>query len=312
MTDLFITQLVKQPGVYRINVLNCGDLVLDWSDLINPTCPVNPTHLFPVIIAHFRVKVTSTSNQSQLIQNIQTFVQQALDKFAKNPKLHATNQATYTVDYIHSNYAVFFKLPYYPDLIRFNQLTYRLDWSNLLFWAIINRHDSNLIRELAKYISPKTFIAPRLTPLHLAVIYQEFEIVQTLVDLFPESHRKQLINQLTPEGTSALHYAVRYNSPKIVEYLLNEGANVDQRDDFGGKTPLVYAIMNSNLPLIQMLIIYGADPFLEFEVEIDDNFTSYNYLDLVTEVYSNVISHKNKERIKKLLNSQRDIPSDSE
>ncbi|XP_051159489.1 ankyrin-3-like isoform X2 [Leptopilina boulardi] len=61
---------------------------------------------------------------------------------------------------------------------------------------------------------------------------------------------------------TALHYAVREEKTKIVEFLLKEGADVNcsTRDKF---TPLHYAVALENLEISQLLLEHGADVNVE-------------------------------------------------
>jgi ankyrin repeat protein len=61
-------------------------------------------------------------------------------------------------------------------------------------------------------------------------------------------------------GESALHLAILTNQEKIVELLLNNGANPDLRNDFG-RTALHYAAMKGDIKLTKLLIDAKANIF---------------------------------------------------
>lgn len=292
MSNSLISNLIKRPGNHQVLVLNCGGLVLKskWKLSDDVTCPIDPNHFFPVVIDSFQIKIDATSDQTELTRLINERIELKVTEFDKNPKLTSkllSIQRTYTKDQVHSNYQHFLNLPYYKILLKSNNLAYSVSWSELLFWSIINRQQ-NLIAKIAQYANLEQPIDSRgmnMSPLHLAVLYGQLEAVETIVKLFPLAKRERMINQLTSDQVSALHYAVRYNYEKIAECLLDAGADVDQRDSFGGKTPLVYAIMNGNLNLMQVLIAHGANVHLTFDVKFDNDIHEYTYKDLVSYMY---------------------------
>ncbi len=61
-------------------------------------------------------------------------------------------------------------------------------------------------------------------------------------------------------GESALHLAILTNQEKIVELLLNNGANPDLRNDFG-RTALHYAAMKGDIKLTKLLVDAKANIF---------------------------------------------------
>jgi ankyrin len=62
-----------------------------------------------------------------------------------------------------------------------------------------------------------------------------------------------------PDGTTALHWAVRANDLDAAQRLLKAGANPDAANRYG-ITPLSLAAENSSAPLIQALLQAGAQP----------------------------------------------------
>jgi len=60
-------------------------------------------------------------------------------------------------------------------------------------------------------------------------------------------------------GYSALHYAVFYNHRSIVEYLLDEGANIDIIANTG-LTPLMWGVDRGHVELVGFLLECEADP----------------------------------------------------
>jgi uncharacterized protein len=67
------------------------------------------------------------------------------------------------------------------------------------------------------------------------------------------------VNAPGPDGTSALHWAVRYNDLELAEQLLAAGADAATANRYG-VTPLYLAALNGSAPMIERLLAAGADP----------------------------------------------------
>jgi len=67
------------------------------------------------------------------------------------------------------------------------------------------------------------------------------------------------VNAVAPDGTTALHRAVRADDLPQVETLIRAGANVKSADRYG-ITPLYLAAVNGNAAIIKRLLDAGADP----------------------------------------------------
>ena len=80
-----------------------------------------------------------------------------------------------------------------------------------------------------KFTDPSIETIDQYTPLQLAVVHRNLELVQTLVN-----QPKVDPNKLTTHGT-ALHLAVYHNCIPIVQYLIDNGAVVDIIDKDGKK-----------------------------------------------------------------------------
>ena len=68
------------------------------------------------------------------------------------------------------------------------------------------------------------------------------------------------IDEKDMQGLSALHCAVVSNNYEIAEFLLKCGAKINERDNYGN-TPLMRAGLNTDM--IKLLLNYGADYTLE-------------------------------------------------
>ncbi len=68
-------------------------------------------------------------------------------------------------------------------------------------------------------------------------------------------------NAKLPDGTSALHWAVRSDDLEIVSLLIQAKADVNAADPHG-ITPLALACANANVEIVRKLIAAGANPNL--------------------------------------------------
>jgi uncharacterized protein len=67
------------------------------------------------------------------------------------------------------------------------------------------------------------------------------------------------VNAGEPDGTTALHWAVRGENAQAVELLIRSGAKVKAQNRYG-ITPLYLASLNGNASIIEALLKAGADP----------------------------------------------------
>jgi uncharacterized protein len=67
------------------------------------------------------------------------------------------------------------------------------------------------------------------------------------------------LNVAQPDGTTALHWAVRYDDLATAQLLVHAGADVKVANRYG-VTPMNLAVTNGNAALIRLLLDAGADP----------------------------------------------------
>ncbi|KAJ5115954.1 hypothetical protein N7456_000302 [Penicillium angulare] len=138
--------------------------------------------------------------------------------------------------------------PDFRRLLMENDETEELEWAlkakqyALLHWLLL--YFIELSSEFSSFIPVSWFLAAK---------YQEDWITQTL-------HRHGAdINTLDDEGHSALTFAVEYESAEATELLLKNGANPDGDDKAPGDRPMLLAAHNGNVPVLEVLIQYGAN-----------------------------------------------------
>lgn len=94
-----------------------------------------------------------------------------------------------------------------------------------------------------------------------AVQYGMFSRVISLIEPSASSSSGGYdVNRLDDEGVSLLHWAAINNRLAISRYLLSKGASVDRKGGHLSATPLHWAIRQSHLGMIHLLMQNGADP----------------------------------------------------
>ena len=89
--------------------------------------------------------------------------------------------------------------------------------------------------------------------LHEAVRRGAFEHATLFIDQGIE------LNEFNEEGLTPLHLAARQNHCRIVNDLLEKGADIEITDRQAGWTPLMYAASNGSTQLCHILLSYGAN-----------------------------------------------------
>jgi len=89
------------------------------------------------------------------------------------------------------------------------------------------------------------------SPLADALMEQDFATASALL-------AEVDVNEAQGDGSTALHWAVYWEKPELVEQLLAKGADVSAATQIGA-TPLYLAAVNGNAALLQTLLAAGAD-----------------------------------------------------
>ena len=136
------------------------------------------------------------------------------------------------------------------------------DGMTALHWAAV-RNDVAMAR-LVLYAGANVASTTRLggyTPLHLA----SREGLGDAVGALLEAGSKP--NGFTTTGVSAIHLAAQAGRPHAIRALLEHGAEVDARDAYAGRTPLMFATARDRQEAMKILIHAGADVALATDVK---------------------------------------------
>lgn len=103
------------------------------------------------------------------------------------------------------------------------------------------------------------------TPLHAlcAEPPEKNELYQALILMDSITQKGCALDALDHEGITALHQCIINDATEMVEVLLSLGANPNALIPDTWVSPLMIAALEKNLPLAQLLIHHGADPYLK-------------------------------------------------
>jgi hypothetical protein len=112
--------------------------------------------------------------------------------------------------------------------------------------------------DLLRHIGADTHVQGNLKsiPLHSAAYYENFEVVQKLIDYDAD------IDARDERGWTPLRWGSSgryFKDGSIVRLLLERGADVNARADDDGFTPLHWASANGVLEVVRLLLEHGAD-----------------------------------------------------
>ncbi|XP_039274788.2 uncharacterized protein LOC120348661 [Styela clava] len=91
------------------------------------------------------------------------------------------------------------------------------------------------------------------TAFHLCAKYNHADCLIEILQNTVEKDRHHL-NIRDYEGLTALHVAVRHGSVATFKVLVANGADIDAKDNKGGRTPLIYAIEMNERNIVEMLL----------------------------------------------------------
>ena len=123
-----------------------------------------------------------------------------------------------------------------------------------LHWAALN--DELGIAEILLYagatVSPVTRVGG-YTPLHLASQSGHGVVARTLLAAGADA------NAYTTTGVSSLHFAAQADAAEAILALIEHGAEVDARDTFSNRTPLMFAAYRGAVEATEALVRADAD-----------------------------------------------------
>jgi len=96
------------------------------------------------------------------------------------------------------------------------------------------------------------------------------------------------INDTDAQGKSLLFHALERNDTKVVKYLIQVGAIVNQ-EDILGNTPLIYAIKRGSLFLVQKLVEHGANINVKDRSGTPSLIIAYDYQKM--DIFKYLIEH---------------------
>jgi len=91
------------------------------------------------------------------------------------------------------------------------------------------------------------------TSLSTAAMNNQFAVVQYLVEQGAD------MDKVDRYGNTPLHYAANAGHLEVTRYLLEQGADRVKASNYGGWTPLHDAVLNNQLETAKLLMVYGAD-----------------------------------------------------
>ena len=123
-----------------------------------------------------------------------------------------------------------------------------------LHWAALN--DKLGIAEILLYagatVSPVTRVGG-YTPLHLASQSGHGVVARVLLEAGADA------NAYTTTGVSSLHFAAQADAAEAIIALIEHGAEVDARDTFSNRTPLMFAAYRGAVEATEALVRADAD-----------------------------------------------------
>ena len=136
------------------------------------------------------------------------------------------------------------------------------DGMTAIHWSAVN-NNAQMIRVLL-YAGANLETTTRLggyTPLHLASREGLAEAVQALLEAGSKA------TTVTTTGVRAIHLAAQAGNPDAIGALLEHDADINARDEYAGRTPLIFATAQNRLEAMKTLIESGADVALSTEIK---------------------------------------------
>lgn len=175
-----------------------------------------------------------------------------------------------------------------------------------LMWAAAKGQVFNVQLLLSQGAAVNTQTQQGLTPLFFALRSGNAEVANLLLDAGADA------SYIAPDGTSAVQMAIYWKQFAIAERLVKEGQADLTTFDRNGNQLLHAAIINKQLPLVQLLLAKGANPnsltgtskvVWRYEV----NFTSAPYESYAKSPLLLAAAHSSAEMMRTLINAGADV-----
>lgn len=111
----------------------------------------------------------------------------------------------------------------------------------------------NVVQVLFEYNAKMFADETGALPMHLGAYSGNVDILKMLINKGAD------VNAKTNDGWTAVHFATHEVQTEFLEYLLNNGAKIDEKEAEHGSTALHIAAKNDYLDFVELLLNYGAD-----------------------------------------------------
>ncbi len=144
-------------------------------------------------------------------------------------------------------------------LIQAGASTQRLDrqGNNALLYALLYRPREPLVIYLLKHSDHRAANRFGQTPLHMAVSRGMVKVVQAMLEAGADPQARDR------HGNQPIHFATSH--PQVLALLLKAGADPNAKPQRGGFPPLFLACQNLQAESVKLLLKAGADPNLLFQ-----------------------------------------------
>ncbi|XP_059497240.1 B-cell lymphoma 3 protein-like isoform X2 [Stegostoma tigrinum] len=129
-----------------------------------------------------------------------------------------------------------------------------------LHLAVITKQPTIISQLMANGASSTSLDRNGQTAAHLACEHSSLECLRALL---AGGHERVDLEIRNYEGYTPLHVSVISYQKEIVEFLLDQGADIDAVDIKSGKTPLVHAVENNSIDMVTLLLQHGANVNLQ-------------------------------------------------
>jgi ankyrin repeat protein len=116
-----------------------------------------------------------------------------------------------------------------------------------------------------------------LEPMRLKIeahkkLYPGIDLIRAIRDHYFDEVKRLIesgvdANEENDYGNIPLHIGIEKDCVDIVEYLLQNGANVNAKEELLHRTPLIYAASQGRKEIVTLLLKYGADPHEKDDVD---------------------------------------------